>query len=427
MNLEKLNTNKILIILFIASLIIRSIFGVITYDKMGSSGFGDDWTYIGYAHQLVKGNIIHFDETSPYPGYDKVLSESYGPGLPIIITPVIAIFGDNYVYIYILNALLQSVAVIFVFLLGKEYFNKKVGLLSAAWITFYWYHIQYIPRILKETVLVLLVILALYFFILSIKKKNITNIILTSFIFTYLLHTDERFIFFFPVFLFGYFFLNEWNLKKGLRQSLIFCLMVLCFMTPWLIRNQIKYNQPVLITARLQDRINRLIGAEPIHSKNFTWDREVVLAKYKKKGKKQEELEYIQSGNTPYFFEGVENIIINVIEHWRFVRFRPGYVMQGYRFAGAWTNRANILYPLQWGVPLLLCVVSVFIAFYKKNKYAIFLFCMIIVHAVLHSGILLYGKARYRVPFDVVVIIIGFYGLFVVWDWFQTKKQIALK
>ena len=136
---------KILILIFVISLIIRIGFGIYSYQTMGTSKFVDDWDYISFANNLIEQGIFVTDLSTFYSNSHEV-----GPGFPIIIALSLKIFGESYLPIIILNAIISSLIPIIIFYLGKEIFNKEVGLISSLWSIFYVLHIIYIPFVLIE-------------------------------------------------------------------------------------------------------------------------------------------------------------------------------------------------------------------------------------------------------------------------------------
>src|SRR3972149_405925 len=53
------------------------------------------------------------------------------------------IFGQNFVGIRMVSALAGTFTVLFVYLLGREMFNKQVGLLAAAFLALYPFHVHF--------------------------------------------------------------------------------------------------------------------------------------------------------------------------------------------------------------------------------------------------------------------------------------------
>ena len=404
---------------FILAFVIRLTFGVITYHNNGSSSYVDAWDYIGLAEEFIHGHFMEYDtEILPREADVKdIMHDRIGPGLPLIISPFLAVSGSNYLPIIIFNALLESIAVVMLFLLASECFSRKVGILSSFWLIFYWYHIQLVPWVLKEPLLILLVLLTLYFFFKGIRQNKIVPLIWLVFSYGYLIHTDERFLFFLPVLIFGFLYLSDFSLKIKIKQILLFGLFLILFMGPWFIRNYMKYDRPVLLTTRLQDRIDVFLN---IRSKDalYSWGTQQVRIpltsqeKWERKEKSEAELQYIDKIRKPYPYTGFEKISKNVIEHWRFFRFETGYFAYGYRFRAPWTLRANILTFFQWGLPLLLCIISVFFAIRQRNRFALFFLLFLFAHLILHSGLIVFGLWRYRTTIDPLVILLASYCLF---------------
>ena len=66
----------------------------------------------------------------------------------------------------------------------------------------------------------------------------------------------------------------------------------------------------------------------------------------------------------------------------------------------------------KWGIPLIMFCYTIFIAVKKRKREALFLIGFVFINAVLHSGFIITGMTRYRIPIDSLVFIVSFYGFF---------------
>jgi len=415
-NWIKFNEKSFLLILFTMAFLIRLIFGYYEYFlNNGLSNYSDDWDYIGMAQEFLNGNFFNFTGVNLVPGADvkDIVNHRIPPGLPILLVPFIALFGHNYFFFILFNIFLISASIIAAYLLCKEVFTRHVALLSSLWLVFYWPTIRNIHRVLKEPLLIFLVIVLILFYIKAIKHNNFIFLFIASLSNVYLFHTDERFIIFVPVFLVGFFYLYNNNSKYLLKQLIFYTTSLLVLSSPWCIKNYIVYKQPVIVTSRLSDQLNPLLGLDPIYHKILSNEefKTKLEKKWNKKEKTQLEIEFNQSGHHPYLYLGWEKYVQNIFVHWRFFHLSPDYTKLGYTFAGPWSLQANILYPIQWGFPLLFFFVGIYFLIKNNNRFGIFLFLLVLLHGIVHSGLFIYGSPRYRLPIDAVVIIIASYGL----------------
>jgi hypothetical protein len=194
---------------------------------------------------------------------------------------------------------------------------------------------------------------------------------------------------------------------------------------PWFLRNYYIYNEPVIITTRFSDLINPVFGQDPVYKQKLSkleLDRK-FKDRWISKKKSSKEKKYIELNGPPYLLEGIEKYLHNLLVHWRFIHIKPYYSKFGYTFDEPWTLRANILYPIQWGLPLIFFLFSIIYMIREKHRMGMYLTSIIIFHAFLHS-IFVFGSIRYRLPIDSIVIIIGSYGFIKLVELLTFRKDI---
>lgn len=418
------STRKILILIFFVALIIRLAFGIYMFQKEGTSNFVDDWDYISYANNILSQGIW-------VPDISKLYSNSHlvGPGFPLIVAISFAIFGENFLPIIILNAIISSLIPILIFKLGKEIFNERVGFISSIWSTFYVLHIRYIPTLLKEVWLAFLFLLIIYLFIVETKKNKIfwSNLILPI-PYAFLIHIDERFFTYFPVLIIAFLFLDIKSWRFGFKKSALFLVVVLFLMIPWLVRNYYVYDRPVILTertARFTDKIFRYDNQLKEHEKEmnqypqFEWDKsmvEPILANEEipgLKGHRYKSLQRgLQHGFIPHRYSKYERWYAEFKEFWRPVRFTGGYVGNGFRFEGpSWSLKHNLSQGLTYGLLLPFFLIGIFYIIKLQHKYGLLLTIIIFIHMIIHV-VLAHVRNRYRIPIDAFIIIIAFYGIY---------------
>ena len=425
-----------LFILVCIALLIRLLFGIIMYINNGTSKFVDDWDYISYAKNILSQGIW-------IPDISKLYSNSHlvGPGFPLIIAALFFVFGENYLVVILLNVLLSTVTVLLIFFLGKEIFNEKVGLLASGWATFYVLFFKYIPTLLKEVLIIFLFLSAVYLFIKETKRSRVSwKSFFPIIIYAFLIHVDERYFTYFPLFILSFVFLDNISFKNGIKKATLFFLMVCMLMVPWFIRNYIVYgNRVVILTERTARFTDKIFGYDPLlshyGSKNkkyaeFKWDESLIddiLAGRDVtglKGKRYRSLqEGLRQGYIPSEFNTFERWKSNFIEQWRPCRFKAGYIKSGITFVGgSWSLKHNITVGLSYGLLLPFFLLGGFLIIKYNNKYGIFLLVIILVNTFIH--VVITGKERYRIPIDPYIIIVAFYGIYQIYLKFKSKSLI---
>jgi len=432
--------------------LIRIAFGVVTYINNGTSNFIDEWDYISYANNIIIQGIW-------VPDISKFYSNSYivGPAFPLILAIIFNLFGENYILVIILNAILSSITCVLIYFLAKTIFSEKAGLLASVWSIFYVNFIVYVPRLLKEVWLPFLIVLIVYLFIIETKKFNIgVSSFILPILFSFLIHMDERFFIYFPVLILSFLFLDELNIKSGLNKAVLFTSIVLLSMIPWLLRNYHVYERPVILTERTASFTDKIFNYE-IENKNGRR----TLNSFKKSGFvwKESMIDEIINGNKVDGLTGIKGdgipgpieerhlgplriALINgyvpedrsiytvfwtrFVEFWRPVSF--GYGSIGWnplKVYEPWSFRHNLTVGLTYGLLLPFLIIGIYFVLKKVNKYAIFLILVICLYTFIH--VFLIGVTnRYRIPVDPFVIILAMYGFTESFDIVKSKIKPLL-
>lgn len=411
-----MKTHKLLILFFIASLVFKLSYGIIVYNMKGTTSFTDDWDYISYANQIIEQGIF-------VPNVSMLRDESVGPGFGFILAVIFSLFGENYFYVIILNAILGAFITILIFFVGKNIFNEAVGILASFLTIPYVLYYRWIPLVLKEMWIFFFFSLIIYLVFLESDKKKVTpRILLISFLFAFFVHLDERFLVYLPFIVLVFIILNKNYMKESLKKGLLFSILVLILMVPWTIRNYKVYNRPVILTTRTDKLLNVFYKNKiPIEEKAryFLTEEQIdSIAKGEETYNRSPlEIERIKRGIVPHKYSKWERWYNEFFEFWTPVRFTPGYVGDGYRFE-ARSLRHNLAIILTYGVLLPFFIIGVYMAFKNKNIKGIIIFFIILFQTSIHVFIL-WVRVRYRVPIDIFIIILASYGFLWIYNKFR--------
>lgn len=234
-----LKENYCLLILLVIGLIISLL-------ALNSLGFkytinSDDISYINSGIKLYEKGII----TMHGPVSAQIM-----PGLTILISSLCFIFGTG-------NLLIISLKILYIimFLTTLIYSYKTINLFTNKFIAsicslflltpdFIWTN----NLILTETPYILFQSMLLYY---SLKLGNNHNskiayiMIIISYICALFIRPT---IALYPIFLFIYLILKKYDLKKLLKQVIIALIILILFLTPWIIRNYKVFNKFIPLT-----------------------------------------------------------------------------------------------------------------------------------------------------------------------------------
>jgi len=94
------------------------------------------------------------------------------PFYPYFLALIYFLFGHNYFIPRLIQIIIASLSCLLIFLIGKYYFNKKVGFAAAAIAVLYGPFIYYDCELLITTLFTFLTLLTVYLIIIAINKKK---------------------------------------------------------------------------------------------------------------------------------------------------------------------------------------------------------------------------------------------------------------
>jgi len=145
--------------------------------------YGDEIRYVDFAH-----NIIHGFYSPPMPH----INLWNGPGYPLVLLPFIAL-KIPVLYITLLNALYQYLAVVFLYKAIKLLANAKIALIACLLLAVYPNALAVLPILYTEAFTSLLVSALIYAITLSYSKRKIKYGLLAGFLLGYLTLTKVIF------------------------------------------------------------------------------------------------------------------------------------------------------------------------------------------------------------------------------------------
>jgi hypothetical protein len=340
------------------------------------------------------------------------------PGFPWLLAFVKFLTGWTGT-IVIVNAILSTITVWIVYRISQWTLPGSWVILPAIWAVFYVPYSYYVGSVLKESLLQFLVPFGIYLLFKLHKKFSLSLLILLSFVYTYTIHTDERYLVFLPLYLLA--LVQKNSILKSVKNSILFIFCILIFSSPWFIRNYQVYKRPILVTERFQSPIDKKLGIENRlneRSSKFRDQlisfRDSVLAGFSPQvsfGRERGVKEAIGNGLIPHDYNLVERFYYNSLGYWSPIRTSGILLGSGWKYKGPRTLIVNILYTLNYGLLLPFMLVGIYFAWSLKTRVLQWLSIYLFIHYILHV-ILIFGSGRYRYPVDFIIIILAFYGFY---------------
>jgi hypothetical protein len=366
------------------------------------------------------------------------------PVYPIIIALIYKIFGsNNFLALYIFQAILSTGICIIIYYFSKRLFNRKVAIVSFIWSGFYVFYLEYTGIMAREILVFFLMCLFFYYLYLYFisDRRNNKYFWISIFIFSLLVHTDARYIFYYPFFLL--LFITYDKFWIGFKRYFLFGVISLFLLIPWTLRNYIAYDGFILVNTRTLDlRENQKKKMNPLVVSNITSLGNINHIEINHEYPNETERKLIKKGQNPNFRKSQEiAAIMNDIypdstlimrklywmnEFWRASRFTSDYFpFPDARFQKKWSLLHNVLGLLCYGFLLPFAFLSIIYLYRKKNKIYILLLFPIVIQSIEH--ILQWARNRYRMPIDFIIIILGTYGLYLVFyciiDFYNKRKN----
>lgn len=189
-------------------------------------------TYLRFYNLLERG-ILFWDEgcylleaesyfEKPFLGIRYTLAK---PGHSLLIAIFFLIFGLKDYVGCITSAFFGILSVFLIFLLGNILYNKKFGFISSFLLAISPFHIIYSRSSLPEITSSFFYLLALYFYILNIKRKGIIFLIFSALFFGFSYTANFRLIFIFPLILIYEIFFFKGRIFKIAKRYILFIII----------------------------------------------------------------------------------------------------------------------------------------------------------------------------------------------------------
>jgi len=231
-------TFKKIFIIFIIGLILR--LSYVIFVPQIDVKIGDSDRYSTLGRNIVNHGKYMVDGVKP--------DIYWAPGYPFFISFIYKLFGINNTGIRIVQAVLSSLVIIFIYLICAKVFNKRIGMISSLIVSIYPGFIGYsglvLPQILASFLLTLFILLIVKFN-LKIRIDFILGLIAG-----YLCLVRSEFVLFMPIL----FLIIAKNGQKPKHLIIIFIIMC-SIISIWSMRNYKAFGKFVLISTHYGDTL----------------------------------------------------------------------------------------------------------------------------------------------------------------------------
>ncbi len=347
--------------------------------------FPDSARYDRTASNLVLGR--GFDSAWPTPLY------------PIFLSLIYSLFGHSFLAVRIVHSVIGTASIFIIYLLGKEMFSGKVGLLAGLLGAIYPFFIFFTGLILTETLFIFLFLCLMLFLMKMTFHMKWTYAVSTGILAGLSILIKPVMAYFLPFAFITILAIYRDRRKVLLRNGVLIFLMAGFVMLPWALGNYKRYGKFIFLTTTggwtLYESNNPQADGGPgiekiIWTEEMKRMDEIELDRYFK----QQVILFIRN-NPRRFLE------LAVIKQKRFWSFTPN--------AGDYQNwKYKLISIMSYGPVVLLACWQVIVT-RKRWKELVFLYLPIVFFTLLHTVIL--GSIRYRTPIMPYVMIFSANGL----------------
>lgn len=164
-NILEKNLKSILYVILIFGAILRFYFLNIAKNQ------AHWWDSLAYG-SLAKNMIYHIWDSTPFIMHEAVIRP---PLLPLIWSWMLRLGAADYFMIALTGIIPSAVSVFLVYLIGKEMYGRKVGIISAIFASFSWILLFYSVRVMTDIPSMTLILASIYFFIKSYDNLNVKH------------------------------------------------------------------------------------------------------------------------------------------------------------------------------------------------------------------------------------------------------------
>ncbi|UCD55391.1 MAG: glycosyltransferase family 39 protein [Candidatus Omnitrophota bacterium] len=382
---------KFLILLFIFALAFSIRFAYLSANQRQIES--DECLYDSLAIKLI--------ELKGYVGSEGVPTSNRPPLYAVFLALVYTICGHDYFAVCLVQAFLGSLAVCFFYLIAEKIFNEPTAILTGIFSSFYMGYVFYTNFLLTETFFSF-ILAAIILIIVNIKQSNVIRFSLLGLLCGLLTLTKSSGFFVFliaPVALWVKTKREKDFLKKIFSSSLA---LLLCFglvILSWTVRNYKVHGKIIPISTN--GGLNMYQAVRPAYGK---------IPEMGPRGDSIAEKGFVISNETErndYFF----NMALQAYREDGLARILKSFIIRFLFFWGAidWNVTEGDIINYHYVFILPFALLGTIFSF--KNRKEIFVILLVILYFT--SLILLFqGCARFRMPIDGYIIILGCYGIY---------------
>ncbi len=209
-------------------------------------GYVIDRQYVESITGLIcEGNVMVDLEDVPPPEEEKFTPfYQLTPGTPALLAATYWVFGEyRYIYLRILQAIIDSLGCLVIFLLARELFNRRTGLIAAGIYAVFLPIAALATAVIHDALMPFLTLTSLYFFVMGVRRGALKFYVLSA-VFVGISCYFQPTAIFLPLLYGAGLFIYSLR-KSGFRAQLlnvakvtaVMVVVLTAIVLPWIIRN----------------------------------------------------------------------------------------------------------------------------------------------------------------------------------------------
>ena len=209
-------------------------------------GYVIDRQYVENINRLIYQTNVRVDIEDVSPPSEEKFTPFYQltPGTPALLAATYWVFGEyRYIYLRILQAIIDSLGCLVIFLLAKELFNRRTGLIAAGIYAIFLPIAALATAVIHDALMPFLTLTSLYFFVVGVRRGALKFYVLSAIFVGISCYFQPTAIFLPLLYGAGLFIYSlhksefRVRLLNAVRMTAVMIVVLAAIVLPWIIRN----------------------------------------------------------------------------------------------------------------------------------------------------------------------------------------------
>lgn len=426
MGLSDLVNNKkrlkyLLFIVVAAAFLLRFIAGVALYSGylpfLGGCHVKGFWEcgYVEYGERA-----INFAEGRGFHWVDEMLGDLWSarpPLYPLILAGLYIAFGKSSMPPILIQSIFGALTVLFTYLIAKEIFNEKVGILASILAALYPYYVFHDTSLQDTTPFTLLTAVAIFFLLKSSKSISLSHSFLAGVFLSLAVLVKATLLTLIPFAILWFILVIKNNRIKIILAMLLGFIVI---SAPWLIRNYYLHGKPSFV---IHTGTHLWWGQNPFLLTGYPSeyiDKMTAKAWAAISDEEKEELKKLNEVERDNWFK--QRAIKFMKENPLLVlkgAFLKIYAAMGWNFSPDKGTIKNIIHTITYLPLLLMGIISVFLARDKWKELSI-IYSLFITFIGISA--VFFAHTSHRVYLDIYLMILSSYAVIKIKDFYFLNR-----